>query len=53
MELLGLVPALKRLFPAHEFVTVGKRDAMPGIEAEPFDEFASCRCRATSRAALG
>ncbi len=43
MELLGLAPALKTLFPEHEFVTVGKVETMPGLDAEPLPEFASKR----------
>jgi hypothetical protein len=41
MELSGLARALKGLFPAHDFVTIGKFEAMPGRETEPLPEFAS------------
>ncbi|HSN97320.1 MAG TPA: hypothetical protein VLS89_03445 [Candidatus Nanopelagicales bacterium] len=38
MELGGLAPALERLFPAHEFITIPKIPGRPGERAKPFDQ---------------
>lgn len=43
MELRGLADALKSLFPVHDFVTMGAREALPGQEEEPLPEFLSRR----------
>lgn len=38
MELGGLAAALQRLFPEHEFLSVPKIKARPGVEATPHDQ---------------
>lgn len=41
MELHGLVGALARFFPGHDFHAIARVPAMPGRAAEPFDGFTS------------
>lgn len=43
MELDGLGRGLHRLYPNHDFTTIGKFDAMPGADAEPLPEFTTAQ----------